>query len=83
MVMYVVEEMVCGTSDCEDVKGIYSNLALAGRAVLQFIEEYSNDSDIITFNYYAEPWGYYFEILSGSDKWLCGEMEIIRMIVNE
>lgn len=83
MVMYLVEEMVCGTSDCENVKGIYSNLALAGRAVLQLIEEYSNDSDIITFDYQAEPWGYYFEILSSSDKWLCGEIEIIRMVVNE
>lgn len=83
MVMYVVEELVCGTPDCEDVKGIYSNLALTGRAVLQFIEEYSNDSDIITFNYHAEPWGYYFEVLSSSDKWVCGEIEIIRMVVNE
>lgn len=83
MVMYLVEEMVCGTSDCENVKGIYSNLALAGRAVLQLIEEYSNGSDIITFDYQVEPWGYYFEILSGSDKWLCGEIEIIRMVVNE
>lgn len=83
MIMYVVEEMICGTSDCADVRGIYSSLALAGRAVLQFIEEYSNDCDIITFNYHAEPWGYYFEVLSGSDKWLCGEIEIVRMVVNK
>lgn len=83
MVMYVVKEMVCGTSECEDVRGIYSNLALAGRAVLRFIEEYSNDSDFITFDYHAEAWGYYFEILSGSDKWLCGEFEIVCMVVNE
>lgn len=83
MVMYVVKELVCGTPDCENVRGIYSNLALAGRAVLQFIKEYSNDSDIITFNYHAEAWGYYFEILSGSDKWLCGEIEIVCMVVNE
>ena len=83
MIMYVVKDMICGTSDCEDVRGIYSNLALAGRAVLQFIKEYSNDSDIITFNYHAEAWGYYFEIFSSSDKWLCGEMEIVRMTVNE
>lgn len=82
MVMYVVEDMICGTSDCEDVRGIYSNLALAGRAVMQAIKEYPND-DIITFNYYVEPWGYHFEILAGSDKWLCGEMEIVRMTVNE
>lgn len=81
--MYVVNKLVCGTSECEDVRGIYSNLALAGRAVLQFIKEYSNDSDIITFNYHAEAWGYYFEILSGSDKWLCGELEIVCMVVNE
>lgn len=84
MVMYVVEEMVCGTSDCEDVRGVYSNLALAGWAVMQAIKEYSNDNDdIITFNYHAEPWGYYFEVLTGSDKWLCREIEIIRMTVNE
>jgi hypothetical protein len=83
MVMYVVKELVCGTSDCADVRGIYSNLALAGRAVLQFIQEYSNDSDIITFDYHAEPWGYYFEVLSSSDKWLCGEFEIVSMVVNE
>lgn len=83
MVMYVVKELVCGTSECEDVRGIYSNLALAGRAVLQFIKEYFNDSDIITFDYHAESWGYYFEVLSGSDKWLCGEFEIVCMVVNE
>lgn len=84
MVMYVVQEVVCGTFDCAEVRGIYSNLALAGRAVLQFIQEYSNDSDdIITFNYHAEPWGYYFEALSGSDKWLRSEIAILRMVVNE
>ena len=83
MIMYVVEEMVCDTFDCPQVRGIYSNLVLAGRAVLQSIQECPNDSAVITFNYHAEPWGYYFEVLSGSDKWLCGEIEIIRMVVNE
>jgi hypothetical protein len=84
MVVYVVKDMICGTSDCEDVLGVYSNLALAGRAVMQIIKKYSNDDDdIITFDYHVESWGYYFEILTGSDKWLCGEMEIVRMVVNE
>lgn len=83
MVMYVVEEMVCGTFDCPEVRGVYSNLALAGRAVLQFIQGYSNDSGIITFNYHAEPWGYYFEALSSSDKQLYSEIVILRAVVNE
>lgn len=83
--MYVVEDMVCGTSDCENVRGIYSNLALAARAVMQAIKEYSNNDGAITFNYYAEPWGYYFEIIAHTygDAWLCGEIKIIRMVVNE
>ena len=84
-IVKIIHNCSFGTSDDVDVWGVYSNLALAGRAAMQALKKYSdeNDDDIITFNYHVEPWGYYFEILAGSDKWLHSEMEIVRMVVNE
>lgn len=86
MIVYVVKSTVYGYRDHVDVYGVYSNLALAGRAVMQFIN-YAMMQDpelIITFNHYEESWGYSFPLTARSygDVWQYGEIEIGRMIVN-
>lgn len=87
MVVYVVKTTVYGYRDYVDVYGVYSNLALAGRAVMQFINYATMQPDLfITFDCYEEPWGYSFPLTAYSygDKWSndYGEIEIGRMIVN-
>ena len=82
MIVYVVKTIVYGYRDDVDVYGVYSNLALAGRAAMQFID---NDSSIITFTCDEEPWGYLLDLEFRDNHgswWQYGQIEIGRMIVN-
>jgi len=85
MIVYVVKTTMY--SDQTDVYGVYSNLALAGHAAMQFIncEMMHNPGFVITFNYYEEIWGYWFTLTGRTcgDVWQCGEIEISRVTVNE
>ena len=89
MIVYVVKTTVYGYQDHVDVYGVYSNLALAGRAVMQFINYANLQPDIvITFDdCYEEPWGYSFPLTAYmyGDRWgnEYGEIEIGRVTVNE
>jgi hypothetical protein len=88
MVVYVVKTTVYGYRDHVSVQGVYSNLALAGRAAMQFIDYAMMQPDItITFDRYEEPWGYSFPltVYMDGDKWSndYGEIEIDRVTLNE
>lgn len=81
MVVYVVKIYDYETTNT-DVYGVYSNLALAGRAVIKAIENYCGG--IATFIRFEEPWGYMFQIKEiDNGLWDCQEIEIGRMIVNK
>lgn len=87
MVVYVVKSIVYGYRDHVDVYGVYSNLALAGRAAMQFIN-YAMMQDpelIITFDRFEESWGYYFDLAAhtNGDVWQYGQIEIGRVTVNQ
>lgn len=87
MVVYVVKSIVYGYHDRIDVYGVYSNLALAGRAAMQFIN-YAMMQDpelIITFDRYEESWGYYLDLTAhtNGDVWQYGQIEIGRVTVNQ
>ena len=80
MVVWVVKIFNYGTGDI-DVYGIYSNLALAGRAAVNSL---ANLPVPTTFIRFEEPWGYVFlvqEIDGGT--WDYQEIEIGRVTVNE
>ena len=86
MVVYVVKTTVYGYQDYVNVHGVYSNLALAGRAAMQFIDYATMQPDFtITFDRYEEPWGYSFPLVAHTygDAWQYGEIEIDRVTVNE
>jgi len=88
MIVYVVKTTVYGYRDHVNVYGVYSNLALAGRAAMQFIDYANMQPDInITFNRFEEPWGYSLTLdaYSYGDRWSndYGEIEIERVTVNE
>lgn len=88
MIVYVVKSTVYGYRDHVDVYGVYSNLALAGRAVMQFINYATMQPNLfITFDCYEEPWGYSFPLTAYSygDKWSndYGEIEIGRVIIDK
>lgn len=87
MVVYVVKSIVYGYRDHVDVYGVYSNLALAGRAAMQFIN-YAMMQDpelIITFDCFEESWGYCFDLAAHTygDVWQYGQIEIGRVTVNQ
>ena len=87
MVVYVVKSIVYGYRDHVDVYGVYSNLALAGRAAMQFIN-YAMMQDpelIITFDRFEESWGYYFDLAAhtNGDVWQYGQIEIGRVTFNQ
>lgn len=65
-----------------DVYGVYSNLALAGHAVIQAI---NNREELIIFKKYVMSWGYWFKLFVWEDEELLpyGEIEIGRVTVNE
>jgi len=87
MVVYVIKTTVYGYPDYVDVYGVYSNLALAGRAAMQFINyAIMQDPELaITFKRYEESWGYLFLLKAHTygDTWQYGEIEIGRMTVNQ
>lgn len=80
--MWVVKIVVYGWSDSADVYGVYSNLALAGCAAMQAIE---NGPDLLTFIRFEEPWGYRFMLTAHTygDSWHYGEIEIGRVTLND
>ena len=88
MIVYVVKTTVYGYHDHVVVYGVYSNLALAGRAAMQFINLVMKQPNLtITFDYYEEPWGYSFPLTAymDGDIWSneYGEIEINRVTVDE
>lgn len=88
MVVYVVKITHYGygtDSDTVDVYGVYSNLALAGRAVTMIVDDAKANGDALTYVRFEEPWGYLFQlyVLEDGDKWDCGEIEIGRVTLNE
>jgi hypothetical protein len=81
MVMWVVKIYDYET-DNTDVYGVYSNLALAGRAVIKSIQNYWGGPT--TFVRFEEPWGYKFQIKEiDNGLYDCQEIEIGRVTVNE
>ena len=85
MIVYVIKMTCCGEEDAI-IGGAYSNLALAGHAAMQYINEImKEDNVVITFRCYEEPWGYYLDLNERSygDSWQFGTLEIIRVTVNE
>lgn len=87
MVVYVVKITVYGYGtdpDTVGVYGVYSNLALAGRAVTTIVNNAKANGDTLTYVRFEKPWGYFFQlyVLEGG-KWDYGEIEIGRMTVNE
>lgn len=88
MVVYVIKITRYGYGtdpDTVDVYGVYSNLALAGRAVTMIVNEATANGDALTYVRFEEPWGYLFQlyVLEDGSKWDYGEIEIGRMTVNE
>ena len=85
MVVYVVK-LVYYSDDDAIICGVYSNLALAGHAAMQFINRTREEDDIvIAFQRYEEPWGYLLTLdaYGYGDAWQFGEIEIIRVTLNE
>lgn len=81
MVVWVVKIYDYESSNV-DVYGVYSNLALAGRAAIQSIQDYWGGPT--TFIRFEEPWGYKFQIkVIGNGLWDCQEIEIGRVTINE
>lgn len=87
MIVYVVKITRYGygtDSDTVDVYGVYSNLALAGRAITMIVNDASANGDTLTYARFEEPWGYSFQLYVLEDgKWDYGEIEIGRVTVNE
>lgn len=88
MVVYVVKITVYGYGtdpDIVDVYGVYSNLALAGRAVTMIIDNARANGDILIYEpIVEEPWGYVFQLcVLKNGRWDYGEVEIGRAIINE
>jgi hypothetical protein len=88
MIVYVVKTTVYGYGtdpDTGDIYGVYSNLALAGRAVTMIVDNARADGDALIYEpVIEEPWGYVFQLCVLEDgKWDYGEIEISRVIVDE
>lgn len=70
-----------------DVYGVYSNLALAGKAAIDAINYATMQCPncFFTFTRFEEPWGYRFALIAHSygETWQEGEIEIGKMILNE
>jgi len=87
MVVYVVKITYYGygtDSDTVDIYGVYSNLALAGRAVTMIINDANANGDTLTYARFEKSWGYFFPLyILGDGKWDYGEIEISRVTVDE
>lgn len=85
MIVYVVN-IIDYANHGPEVRGVYSNLALAGRAAMQYINGIMEEDGItVTFHRDEEPWGYFLDLNARGydDSWQLGEIEIIRVTVNE
>lgn len=81
MVVWVVKVIDYATA-ITDVYGVYSNLALAGRAVVQSLKDFRDSP--LTFKCFEEPWGYLFQIQEiDNGTWDYAEIEIGRVTINE
>lgn len=59
MVVYVVKITRYGygtDSDTVDIYGVYSNLALAGRAVTIIVDDAKANGDALTYVRFEKPW---------------------------
>lgn len=87
MIVWVVKITVYGygtDSDTVDVYGVYSNLALAGRAVAMVLKDGSDNGDALCYVRFEKPWGYSFPLYVLEDgKWDYGEIEIRRVMLDE
>lgn len=87
MVVYVVKITRYGYGtdpDTVDVYGVYSNLALAGRAVTTIVNDAEANGDALTYVRFEESWGYLFQLyVLGNGKWDYGEVEIGRVTIDE
>lgn len=84
MVVYVVKITDYDEPENADVYGVYSSLALAGRAVATIVDDANANGDFLTYERFEEPWGYFFQLYVLEDgKWEYGEIEIGRVTVNE
>ena len=84
MVVWVVKIFDYDTGNT-DVWGVYSNLALAGRAVASILDYALDDGRIETYVRFEESWGYFFQVyaIGSQGKTQVSEIEIGRVIVNE
>lgn len=87
MVVYVIKITHYGFGtdpDIVDIYGVYSNLALAGRAITMIVNYAKTNGDILTYEQFKKPWGYLFQLyIVKNGKWDYGEIEIGCMTVNE
>lgn len=93
MVVYVVKITDYDEPENADVYGVYSSLALAGRAAMQALKCRQNkensydfyDPLYFTFLRYEEPWGYSFDVRGHclNNSWQFGIIEIGRVTLNE
>jgi hypothetical protein len=83
MVVYVVNVTRVDDGMDFDFLGAYSNLALAGRAVNQYIDQITIDDNIpVRMSYRSEePWGYSFMLTDSIGE--VATVEIIRTTLNE
>ena len=87
MIVWVVKVTRYGygtDSNTVDVYGVYSNLALAGRAVTMILNNANDNGDALVYVRFEKPWGYLFQLYVLEDgKEDYGEIEIGRVTVNE
>ena len=84
MVVWVVKIYDYET-DNTDVYGVYSSLALAGRAVSMILDNAFSDGQLQTYQRFEKPWGYFFQLLGidSEGTFQCGEIEVGRVTLNE
>lgn len=89
MVVYVVQSDLHRYYEPVNIEGVYSNLALAGKAAMDVIANEVRDLDgskpVVIFECQEKPWGYLFflSMYSKNSWWECGTIQIIRVTFNE
>lgn len=83
MIIYVVNVTRVDDGMDFDFLGAYSNLALAGRVINQYINQIINDDNIpVRMSYRSEEiWGYSFMLVDSIGE--VATIEIIRTTLNE
>lgn len=83
MIVYVVNVYYREIHSDPDLIGVYSNLALAGRALMQYFEDSRKTDNIIVRSFMRkESWGYSFDLYD-SPCWELGWADIIKVTMNE